>query len=218
MKTTNELRRLNIVKVDGKIYQVFSVDSCFVGLSEVGKDELLFDTDVKNVDPVELTEETIEVLFNLAYIHGIYSLVGFEYDLVYIHDSFRLYDEGEGLTLGSPINFAHQLQNLYQPLTNSELEIKTTTMEIIDDTNMEERTPDAINTAFDWYVPRINMKDVTKFSKKGRTLYEKAASRMAELSNKTPVYNDVINEMVKTMINQSDHMALEMLRKMNSNK
>lgn len=69
MKTT-ELRLGNLVKYEGKIYQVFSLNPCFVGLCEVGKDKLLFDADVSKLEPVELTEEILANIFGSKVLSG----------------------------------------------------------------------------------------------------------------------------------------------------
>ena len=126
METTDELRRKNLVKVDGKIYKVFSLDSCFVGLSEVGKDELLFDVDVSKVELILLTDD---ILLNwLMFEH---SGVGYNKKSFNIWFSsylgcyvLRFCFIGSDIEEQVQIIHTNHLQNLYQSLTGTELKLK----------------------------------------------------------------------------------------------
>jgi hypothetical protein len=134
METTNELRRLNLVKVDGKMYQVFSVDSCFVGLSEVGKDELCDSVDLMRVEPVELTEELLVKCGFVKTSEYLFDYQGFVFDApndwgntkdypVGIDISKTILGYNPGELIIRCLNF-HTLQNMTFLITGKELEIK----------------------------------------------------------------------------------------------
>ena len=153
METTNELHRGNLVKVDGEIYQVFSVDSCFVGLSEIGEDEPCDNVDVMRVEGIKLTDNLLlkcrfeekdenqyYMVFDEHHSIGVGSFLvnnhkdgvegepcsRFGIDEIGISESITpwICDDNYDHMLFIPMKYLHQLQNIYFSLINEELEIK----------------------------------------------------------------------------------------------
>ena len=130
---TSELRRFNLVLFDGNLYQVFSVDPCFVGLSLPGKDELIGSLDVCWVSPVTLDDEVLCTWGGFKELFpGMFCR---EEDLSYTPTGFpngfiiSSYGRNDGkfsvLNCGSScaVEFLHQLQNLYFANKGQELQI-----------------------------------------------------------------------------------------------
>jgi hypothetical protein len=134
MDSTIELRLGNLVKVKGKTYQVASLDSCFVGLSEVGKDALLLDVDVKDVEPIELTTDIV-----LKSMPGVVITAEDKYNShneVFIHhnestNEFRIcmsVSMFDGLMINTILTLTfstvHEFQNAYRGFLKQEVDIK----------------------------------------------------------------------------------------------
>lgn len=134
MDSTIELRLGNLVKVEGKTYQVASLDSCFVGLSEVGKDTLLFDVDVKDVEPIQLNEELILKAAPLGVITtddkyvsgGLYFFYKNEKEKGYnLCKSFSMFEGKVVYTEKTGVfSTVHEFQNAYRDLLKQGVDVK----------------------------------------------------------------------------------------------
>ena len=125
----NELRIGNWV-CDSKYtqypMQVVCVGSDYVYLDFEGNEGDVWECDCKEIEPIPLTEELIAKCM--------FSEYEFEDD-IFLHDEedvcvqksykeYYPYNFENSDTIGNPIRYLHQLQNLFFALTGKELEIK----------------------------------------------------------------------------------------------
>lgn len=119
----NQYRLGNLVKYNGKIYEIDSISKEFPTLNTI--EYGIGVVDWNNIEPIPLTEEWLVRFGFEKCLNGFWCEKDF-LNVKLIDSDIVIFISGtdHDLNIHSKVQYVHQLQNLYFALTNQELTIK----------------------------------------------------------------------------------------------